>query len=73
MFIGPKTSYMEANIQKDEETNISAVRNTHMRLTHDLGSSHMRLWNLASTHISPLTCVERMVMGAFRICLAGQD
>jgi len=35
MFPGPKTSYMEANIQNDEETCIYAPDNTHMHPKHD--------------------------------------
>jgi len=35
LFSGPKTSYMEANTQKDEETCISARDDTHRRPEHD--------------------------------------
>jgi len=41
MFSDPKTSYMEANTQKDEETCIYAPDNTHMRLEHCVFSPSM--------------------------------
>ena len=55
MFLGPKTSYMEANIQKDEEMSIFAPYNTHMhpehesmRLRHGFLQSHVpSLWSCA--------------------------
>jgi len=34
MFPGPKTSYMEASVQKDGKTDIYASKHTHRRREH---------------------------------------
>jgi len=43
MFLGPKTSYKEANTQKDAKTEKMGPESTLMRLGYGLCYTHIRL------------------------------
>jgi len=72
-----KTSYMEENTQKDEETCVSGPRqHSHAYGTCLCVTMHMmRCLTHASMHLAPrnsLTCVWRMALGVWRMFLADQ-
>jgi len=54
MFLGPKTTYMEANTQIDRKTEKKGPEHTHMRLEHSEFHTHMRLGHVVcATYTEP--------------------
>jgi len=77
VFPGPKTSYMEANTQKDEEIGVLGPRqHSHAPGTHFREPEHMIRHLVHECRcLAPrnsLTCTWRMVLGAWCLFLVGQ-